>query len=47
MLGVNLDGVFFTYQAALRHMLERVENGDSRRAVDRHVFHGLDFRRRP
>ena len=28
MLGVNLDGVFFTYQAALRHMLERAENGD-------------------
>ena len=28
MLGVNLDGVFFTYQAALRHMMARAENGD-------------------
>jgi len=28
MLGVNLDGVFFTYQAALRHMLERAEKDD-------------------
>ena len=28
MLAVYLDGVFFTYQAALRHMVERAENGD-------------------
>ena len=28
VLDVNLDGVFFTYQAALRHMVARSEAGD-------------------
>ena len=28
MIGVNLDGVFFTYQAALRHMLARAKADD-------------------
>ena len=28
VMSVNLDGVFFTYQAALRHMVERSEQGD-------------------
>lgn len=28
VLSVNLDGVFHTYQAALRHMVERAEAGD-------------------
>lgn len=28
MMGINLDGVHFTYQAALRHMVERAEAGD-------------------
>ena len=28
VMSVNLDGVFYTYQAALRHMVERAEHGD-------------------
>lgn len=28
VIGVNLDGAFHTYQAALRHMVERAEKGD-------------------
>jgi NAD(P)-dependent dehydrogenase (short-subunit alcohol dehydrogenase family) len=28
VIGINLDGTFNTYQAVLRHMMERVENGD-------------------
>ncbi|WP_199252636.1 SDR family NAD(P)-dependent oxidoreductase [Chachezhania sediminis] len=28
VLDVNLDGVYFTYQAALRHMVARAEGGD-------------------
>ncbi|MCR9215221.1 MAG: SDR family oxidoreductase [Proteobacteria bacterium] len=28
VLGVNLDGVFYTVQAATKHMVERAENGD-------------------
>ncbi|WP_373084387.1 SDR family NAD(P)-dependent oxidoreductase [Sneathiella sp.] len=28
VLGVNLDGVFYTMQAATRHMVERAKNGD-------------------
>ena len=28
VLSVNLDGVYNTYQAALRHMMERAEKGD-------------------
>lgn len=28
MMSINLDGVHYTYQAALRHMVERAENGD-------------------
>lgn len=28
VLSVNLDGVFHTYQAALRHMVDRAEKGD-------------------
>ena len=28
VIGVNLDGTFNTYQAALRHMMERAEKGD-------------------
>ncbi len=28
VLSVNLDGTFHTYQAALRHMVERAEDGD-------------------
>ena len=29
MMSVNLDGVFFTYQAAIRHMVERAGDGDA------------------
>lgn len=29
ILSVNLDGVFFTFQAACRHMVERANNGDA------------------
>lgn len=29
VLSVNLDGVYHTYQAALRHMVERSRNGDT------------------
>lgn len=29
VLGVNLDGVYYTLQAATRHMVERAENGDA------------------
>ena len=29
ILSVNLDGVFFTFQAACRHMVERAGNGDA------------------
>ncbi len=29
VLSVNLDGVFYTYQAALRHMVERARAGDA------------------
>ena len=28
VMSVNLDGVFYTYHAALRHMVERAEQGD-------------------
>lgn len=28
MMSINLDGVHFTYQAALRHMVERASTGD-------------------
>jgi NAD(P)-dependent dehydrogenase (short-subunit alcohol dehydrogenase family) len=28
VIGINLDGAFHTYQAALRHMVERAEKGD-------------------
>lgn len=28
VIGVNLDGTFNTYQAVLRHMMDRAENGD-------------------
>ena len=29
ILSVNLDGVFFTFQAACRHMVERADKGDA------------------
>ena len=29
VLSVNLDGAFYTHQAAAKHMVERAENGDS------------------
>lgn len=29
IMGINLDGVFFVYQAALRHMVERAGQGDA------------------
>ncbi|MEM7060355.1 MAG: SDR family oxidoreductase [Pseudomonadota bacterium] len=28
MMSINLDGVFHTYQAALKHMIDRASNGD-------------------
>ena len=28
MMSINLDGVHYTYQAALRHMVDRANNGD-------------------
>ena len=28
VIGINLDGTFHTYQAAVRHMMERAEKGD-------------------
>ncbi len=28
ILDINLDGVFYTFQAATKHMVERAENGD-------------------
>lgn len=28
VIGINLDGTFYTYQAALKHMVERAEKGD-------------------
>lgn len=29
VMSINLDGVFFVYQAALRHMVERAKQGDA------------------
>ena len=29
VLSINLDGTFYTHQAAARHMVERAENGDA------------------